>query len=267
MPRIRTIKPETPEDEKLGAVSRDARLLFILLWTKCDDHGRFRASPVWLRNNLFPYDLDTDVVTWLRELSAIGRVHLYRVDGESYGLVTNWAKHQRIDNAGKSLYPAPEDANDGEPGESPQSSASLGDPPLDLDLDLDLEGTGKPPQAAAVVPIASRLSPPSSFIEIVDPGGPVAVRRETTAILDAAEQRASDRLTPTERKILRPVVEEALMAQYLPDELADAIAFSPFRTRAAIMGELRKRHRPAVATSTRTSRSLERIAREIGEIA
>lgn len=33
MARIRTIKPEFPQSETMGRVSRDARLLFIQLWT------------------------------------------------------------------------------------------------------------------------------------------------------------------------------------------------------------------------------------------
>lgn len=135
MPRIRTIKPEFPEDETLGAVSRDARLLFVLCWTRCDDHGRFRASPVLLRGQLYPYDDDLStqaVAGWLTELSDAGRLHLYEVDGQSYGEVVNWTKHQRIDNASKPIHPEPR-------GEPRRTAANLGDSPLDLDLDLDQE--------------------------------------------------------------------------------------------------------------------------------
>lgn len=178
MPRIRTIKPETAEDEKLGAVSRDARLMFILLWTICDDHGRFRAAPVHLRSRLFGYDDDAslkDVAAWLGELATIGRVQLYEVDGERYGVVANWSKHQRIDNASKPLYPDPP-----VPAETPQPpprpSASLGEPPRDeanvggspldqdLDLDLDLEGTRRGEGSVSD-------STPSRALVLVPPNG------------------------------------------------------------------------------------------------
>ena len=43
MGRIRTIKPEFPQSESMGRVSRDARLTFILLWTMADDAGRLRS--------------------------------------------------------------------------------------------------------------------------------------------------------------------------------------------------------------------------------
>lgn len=137
MARIRTIKPEFPEDEKLGACTRDARLLFVLIWTLCDDHGRFRAAPVFLRTHLFPYDLDItpqDIAGWLQELDAKRRVSLYESEGESYGEVVNWSKHQRIDNAGKPLYPDPPRlaAN---LGESQRNAA--GPPTTDQDHDPD----------------------------------------------------------------------------------------------------------------------------------
>ena len=40
MARIRTIKPEFPQSESIGALTREARLLFVLLWTIVDDSGR-----------------------------------------------------------------------------------------------------------------------------------------------------------------------------------------------------------------------------------
>jgi hypothetical protein len=35
--RIRSIKPEFPQSESVGRLSRDARLLFVQLWTICDE--------------------------------------------------------------------------------------------------------------------------------------------------------------------------------------------------------------------------------------
>jgi hypothetical protein len=43
--RIRTIKPEFPQSESMDRVSREARLLFVLLWTVADDAGRLRTAP------------------------------------------------------------------------------------------------------------------------------------------------------------------------------------------------------------------------------
>lgn len=107
MARIRTIKPEFVESESIGKLSRDARLLFILLWTFVDDAGRSRASSRLLASRLFPYDDDAlkKIAGWLVELQAGGHIRLYEVDGDSYLDIPNWLKHQKIDHASKSRLP------------------------------------------------------------------------------------------------------------------------------------------------------------------
>ena len=97
VPRIRSIKPEFWEDEKVGAVSRDARLLFICTWNLADDFGNLRAAPRFLRLQAFPYDddlTDADVGRMLNQLSRRGLVRLYEVRGEHYASVTNLDRHQ-----------------------------------------------------------------------------------------------------------------------------------------------------------------------------
>lgn len=70
MGRIRTIKPEFPQSESVGRLSRDARLVFILLWTVADDEGRSRAASRMLASLLYPYDDDAPkrIDGWLSEL-------------------------------------------------------------------------------------------------------------------------------------------------------------------------------------------------------
>jgi hypothetical protein len=80
-PRIRTIKPELWQDEKVGGLSRDARLLFIGLVTMADDEGRLRALPAVILGHCLPYDADAlrKVEAWLAEVAASGLVdHLCR---------------------------------------------------------------------------------------------------------------------------------------------------------------------------------------------
>lgn len=109
MGRIRTIKPEFPHSESMGRVSRDARLLFVQLWTICDDSGRTRASSRMLASLLFPYDDDAPslLAGWLAELAGEGCIDLYQVEGSSYLSVRNWSKHQRIDRPSKPMFPDP----------------------------------------------------------------------------------------------------------------------------------------------------------------
>ena len=108
MARIRTIKPEFPQSESMGAISRDARLLFCLLWTVCDDEGRTRGASRMLASLLFPYDDDAPslIEGWLSELESVQCIVRYSVAGSTYLQVCNWLIHQKIDKPSKSRLPA-----------------------------------------------------------------------------------------------------------------------------------------------------------------
>jgi hypothetical protein len=107
MARIRTIKPEFPQSESMGRVSRDARLLFIQLWTLCDDSGRTRAASRMLASLLYPYDDDAPglIDGWLAELEREACVIRYQADGQNYLQVCKWLNHQKIDKPSASKIP------------------------------------------------------------------------------------------------------------------------------------------------------------------
>jgi DnaT-like ssDNA binding protein len=107
MARIRSIKPEFPQSESMGRVSRDARLLFIELWTLCDDSGRTRAVSRMLASLLFPYDDDAveHIDGWLEELEREKCIVRYQVEGTSYIQVCKWLIHQKIDKPSASKIP------------------------------------------------------------------------------------------------------------------------------------------------------------------
>jgi hypothetical protein len=105
--RIRSIKPEFWESESLGRVSREARLLFIGLFSCCDDHGRARASSRLLASRLYPYDDDAfkKLPAWISELQQEGCIRLYQVEGETYLDIPKWLNHQKIDKPSASKLP------------------------------------------------------------------------------------------------------------------------------------------------------------------
>ena len=107
MPRIRTIKPEFPQSESMGRVSRDARLTFLELWTLADDEGRLRGNSRMLASLLFPYDDDAPglIDKWLGELEREGCVIRYQIEKDSYIQICNWLIHQKIDHPSKSKIP------------------------------------------------------------------------------------------------------------------------------------------------------------------
>lgn len=107
MGRIRTIKPEFPQSETVGKLSRDARLLFIQLWTFVDDEGRARAASRMLASLLYPYDDDAPelIDAWLGELEQNDCLRRYEVEGTKYLEIINWSKHQKVDHPSKSRIP------------------------------------------------------------------------------------------------------------------------------------------------------------------
>jgi hypothetical protein len=101
--RIRSIHPGLWTDERFVSVSPYARLLFMGLWTECDDQGLFEWSPLKLKMRLLPAD-NVDAAALLLELSEAGSVLSYEVAGRQYGAVRNFAKYQRPKKP-NSLYP------------------------------------------------------------------------------------------------------------------------------------------------------------------
>jgi hypothetical protein len=108
MARIRSIKPEFPQSESMGNVSRDARLTFIQMWTVADDSGRLRGNSRMLASLLFPYDDDAPelIDTWIAELVREGCIVRYKVENQTYIQIENWASHQKIDKPSQSKIPS-----------------------------------------------------------------------------------------------------------------------------------------------------------------
>jgi hypothetical protein len=106
MARIRSVKPDLPQDRKLAAVPRDARLLFVYGLTIADDEGLFRAEPAHLKT-LFPYDDDLTPEALARVSRDLLQARLWRErwtrDGCRVIEIVNWTKHQKIDHKSKSF--------------------------------------------------------------------------------------------------------------------------------------------------------------------
>lgn len=109
--RIRSVKPELWADERVGSLSRDARLLFVGLMTMADDEGRLRALPAVILGHVFPYDADATrkLSGWLDEIVRSGSLLAYEHDGKPYLAFRHWRRHQRINRAVPSTLPDPPD--------------------------------------------------------------------------------------------------------------------------------------------------------------
>ncbi len=155
--RIRSIKPEIIEDEKTGPLSDTSFRLFTSMITIADDHGNVRADVRWLQAQIWwAHKVPPNVLPALLELVRGHLIDVYAVRGGTYAHLRGWAKHQRVDNAGKSMVPMPTDPEsqpfdfdtEGLNEESPRVAASRREIPLDR-MGEDRKGTGEDMDAAA----------------------------------------------------------------------------------------------------------------------
>lgn len=142
--RIRSVKPEFWTSESNGRLSRDARLLFLALLSAADDEGRFGASSRGLASALFPFDEDAPRLLdgWWAELEREGKVRRWVSDGNTYGEILNWSKHQKIDRPSRSRLPRFDEssrvlANPREPSCTDQGSGIRDQGETDLSSKLD----------------------------------------------------------------------------------------------------------------------------------
>jgi hypothetical protein len=108
MPRNRTIQPNFARAPNITRLSRDARLLFILLWTQADDSGRLRLDAERLREELYPLDPDAELLLpgWLDELERQRCIERYEVEGAAYLRVIGWKRLQKVQHPTASGLPA-----------------------------------------------------------------------------------------------------------------------------------------------------------------
>lgn len=110
--RIRTVKPEFFLSEELFDLEQTSalpvRVAFAGLFTQADRDGLFRWRPRQLKATIIPYD-DADFEDVLRWLCVGGFVGCYEVDGDRFGCVLTFAKHQVVNNKERaSELPAPD---------------------------------------------------------------------------------------------------------------------------------------------------------------
>ena len=166
--RIRTIKPEWLDDERLVLAPATARVLSVSLIVMADDAGRGRANVTMLAARVFPGETcpRTTAADSLACLVSARFVEVYEVDGQTYYQIRNWAKHQKIDRPKRSQLPPPP-CNVAESKDSTIDRRAIVDSSTihrravdeetseDRDLDRTPTGTGTPATTAVTEPTIS----------------------------------------------------------------------------------------------------------------
>jgi hypothetical protein len=96
MARIRTLKPEFWQDEKLSPCDPLTRLVFLGLVSLADDAGRLVDNLRLIDAQIFPNTSDTAHEALMR-LSGMGRIRRgITGSGQRIIEIVNWSRHQRI---------------------------------------------------------------------------------------------------------------------------------------------------------------------------
>jgi hypothetical protein len=85
--------------EKLAALSCDgARLLFTWMIPHCDNLGRIRADPIYLKAVVVPRTDATlrQIEAWAEEIAGAGLATLYKCQGQHFMEIAGWSNFQRI---------------------------------------------------------------------------------------------------------------------------------------------------------------------------
>jgi hypothetical protein len=134
MARIRTLKPELLEDEKVAALSDLEFRVFVSSILLADDYGNFRAHPDRVRAAILWGHPESDVASVLLRLAEVGLIDLYEDGGQRYAHLSGWEKHQKVTHPGKPLCPRFRRVS----GESPETLARPSrEPPESLTTDHD----------------------------------------------------------------------------------------------------------------------------------
>lgn len=98
MPRIRTVKPDFFQHEELSALPIEAHMLAAGLLCYADDEGYFNANAGLVRAAVFPLrDCSHTIPGMFLHLSKVGYLRLGKTaDGKSYGHITKFLDHQRV---------------------------------------------------------------------------------------------------------------------------------------------------------------------------
>lgn len=107
MPRIRTVKPEFWQDEKLAILDPLARLVFLGLISMADDAGRLVDNVKSIDGFIFPETEDTAKEA-LGTLARSSRICRYiSASGQRLIQIRNWERHQKVDHPNKYVLPGP----------------------------------------------------------------------------------------------------------------------------------------------------------------
>ena len=228
MARIRTLKPEFWQDEKLAPLPPLERLVFLGLISMADDAGRLVDSVKMIDGMLFPLTDDTSRDA-IETLARLGRVCRYTSDsGQKCIQIIGWARHQKVDNPAKHVLaaPTPEDlarppvtdsSRESRENGATISRSDLGPRTMDHGpriMDRAPDGAAPKPRETPLVVPAVRSTRPKK-------GAAPSLTDDEEAVLAHYKRRHPHRKPERDPKALKCIANA--LADYDADELCKAI--------------------------------------------
>lgn len=214
MARIRTIKPEFWQDEKLAPLSPLERLVFLGLISQADDAGRLVDNVKSIDGFIFPETEDTcrDALATLARTSRILRY--VAESGQKLIQIRNWERHQKVAHPSPYVLPAPTAEQLAAPAVTESSRNSheslakgscsdqlptINDPRSPIN-EYDRVGADAPRMLAIV---------PTGAIAVADVGRPAPVARAVAGALETVRDATTRRRArEDERKVAAACVFE-----------------------------------------------------------
>lgn len=110
--RMRVIRPDFYDDERIGRLSWDARLVLVGMWSYVRDEGVGKDQLGLIIGTLFAFDSERDhegtrqlVSDALDELCAAGLLVRFEADGVNYIEVAHWPRWQQPKYPAKQRFP------------------------------------------------------------------------------------------------------------------------------------------------------------------
>lgn len=105
----RQLRDGLRKSPRIKDLSMEARWLYVCLLTCADDFGRYHADPDIVSGDCLPFDrhLHDTCRALVRQLSDVGMLQLYEVEGVEYLQITRWRERVRSKS---SKYPDPPEA-------------------------------------------------------------------------------------------------------------------------------------------------------------
>ena len=105
MARIRSVHPALFTDESFVSLSDSAQIFWVGLWCEADDQGVFEWKPLTLKMRIRPA-ATYDIEPIMGELEVANCIRSFEIDGRRFGVIRNFAKHQRPKSP-KDVHPLP----------------------------------------------------------------------------------------------------------------------------------------------------------------